>query len=130
MYNCQGSRSNANRVREAGEATPNSLESEENISTSEVDSSVSSKFRTHNYPVASQTTDNSTQASEYEDAESGLFVVCYSLLLEVAKAGWSMGLSKQLLYDTGRADLEYFCLIISLMIISVTNMMMLIIEFH
>nr|XP_043638698.1 calmodulin-binding transcription activator 3 [Erigeron canadensis] len=65
----KGSRTNTNRVREVGEATPNSLESEENISTSEVDSSVSSKFRTYN-PVASQTTDNSTQASEYEDAES------------------------------------------------------------
>ncbi|KAL7599423.1 calmodulin-binding transcription activator 3 [Lactuca sativa] len=66
----KGSRTNTNRVREVGEATPNSLESEENISSSEVDSSVSSKFRTFNYPVASQTTENSTQASEYEDAES------------------------------------------------------------
>ncbi|KAI3691476.1 hypothetical protein L2E82_49837 [Cichorium intybus] len=66
----KGSRTNTNRVREVGEATPNSLESEENISSSEVDSSVSSRFRTFNYPVASQTTENSTQASEYEDAES------------------------------------------------------------
>ncbi|KAK1423737.1 hypothetical protein QVD17_19045 [Tagetes erecta] len=63
----KGNRTNTNRVREA---TPNSLESEENISTSEVDSSVSSKFRTYNHPVASHTTDNSTLASEYEDAES------------------------------------------------------------
>ncbi|KAK1439490.1 hypothetical protein QVD17_05309 [Tagetes erecta] len=63
----KGNRTTTNRVREA---TLNSLESEENISTSEVDSSVSSKFHTYNYPVASQTTDNSTQASEYEDAES------------------------------------------------------------
>ncbi|KAD7117535.1 hypothetical protein R6Q59_005849 [Mikania micrantha] len=63
----KGNRTNTNRVREA---TPNSLESEENISTSEVDSSVSSRFHTHNYPIASQTTDNSTMASEYEDAES------------------------------------------------------------
>lgn len=66
----KGNRTNTNRIREVGEATPNSLESEENISSSEVDSSVSSKFHTYNYPVASQTTDNSTQASEYEDAES------------------------------------------------------------
>lgn len=66
----KGSRTNTNRVREVGEATPNSLGSEENISSSEVDSSVSSRFRTFNYPVASQTTENSTQASEYEDAES------------------------------------------------------------
>lgn len=66
----KGNRTNTNRVREVGEATPNSLESEENISTSEVDSSMSSKFRPYNYPVASQTTENSTQASEYEDAES------------------------------------------------------------
>ncbi|KAL4579748.1 hypothetical protein LXL04_015913 [Taraxacum kok-saghyz] len=64
----KGSRTNTNRGREA---TPNSLESEENnISSSEVDSSVSSRFRTFNYPVASQTTENSTQASDYEDAES------------------------------------------------------------
>ncbi|KAK9053415.1 hypothetical protein SSX86_030049 [Deinandra increscens subsp. villosa] len=55
----KGNRTSANRVREA---TPNSLESDSNISTSEVDSSVSSKFHTY--------TDNSTQASEYEDAES------------------------------------------------------------
>lgn len=82
MYNHQGNRTTTNRVREA---TPNSLESEENISTSEVDSSVSSKFHTYNYPVASQTTDNSTQASEYEDAESGVFMFFYSSLKEVAK---------------------------------------------
>ncbi|KAI7731228.1 hypothetical protein M8C21_014805, partial [Ambrosia artemisiifolia] len=63
----KGNRTNTNRVREA---TRNSLGSEENISTSEVGSSTSSKFRTYNYPVASQTTDNSTQASEYADAES------------------------------------------------------------
>ncbi|KAI3824465.1 hypothetical protein L1987_05925 [Smallanthus sonchifolius] len=63
----KGNRTNTHRVREA---TPNSLESEENISTSEVDSSVSSQFRTYNHQVASQTTDSSTHASEYEDAES------------------------------------------------------------
>lgn len=67
----KGNRTSTNRVREAGEATPNSLESEENnISSSEVESSVSSRFQTFNYPVASQNTENSTQASEYEDAES------------------------------------------------------------
>ncbi|KAJ9564774.1 hypothetical protein OSB04_000740 [Centaurea solstitialis] len=66
----KGNRTSTNRIREVGEATPNSLESEENISSSEVDSSVSSKLRTYNYPVASQTTENSAQASEYEDAES------------------------------------------------------------
>ncbi|XP_076893545.1 calmodulin-binding transcription activator 3-like [Bidens hawaiensis] len=63
----KGNRTNTHRAREA---TPNSLESEENVSTSEVDSSVSSKFSTYNHPVASQTTENSTHASEYEDAES------------------------------------------------------------
>lgn len=61
----------------AREATPNSLESEENVSTSEVDSSVSSKFSTYNHPVASQTTENSTHASEYEDAESGVFMLSF-----------------------------------------------------
>ncbi|KAD1449640.1 hypothetical protein E3N88_42811 [Mikania micrantha] len=63
----KGNRTNTNRAREAAS---NFLKSEENASTSEVGSSVSSKFHTYNYPVASQTTDNSTQASEYEDAES------------------------------------------------------------
>ncbi|XP_071701705.1 calmodulin-binding transcription activator 3-like [Rutidosis leptorrhynchoides] len=66
----KGSRTSANRTRVV-ETTPNSLESEENISTtSEVNNSVSSNFRSYNYPVASQTTENSAQASEYEDAES------------------------------------------------------------
>ncbi|MFS8015643.1 putative transcription factor CG1-CAMTA family [Helianthus anomalus] len=63
----KGNRTSTHRAREA---TPTSLGSEENISTSEVDSSVSSKYHTYNHPVASQTTENSTQASEYEDAES------------------------------------------------------------
>ncbi|XP_071696321.1 calmodulin-binding transcription activator 3-like isoform X2 [Rutidosis leptorrhynchoides] len=69
----KGNRTNANRTREVGEATPNSLESEDKISStaSEVNSSVSSKFHSYNYnSLASQTTDNSTHTSEYEDVES------------------------------------------------------------
>ncbi|PSS26577.1 Calmodulin-binding transcription activator 3 like [Actinidia chinensis var. chinensis] len=69
----KGHRANFNRIKEAEEAIPNSQESEEIVSNSEVYSSVSSKFKSYNYQVTSQTTDtslNSTQASEYEDAES------------------------------------------------------------
>ncbi|XP_076924907.1 calmodulin-binding transcription activator 3-like [Bidens hawaiensis] len=73
----KGNRTNTHRAREA---TPNSLESEENVSTSEVDSSVSSKFSTYNPPVASQTTENSTHASEYEDAESGAVMLFFYFL--------------------------------------------------
>ncbi|KAK1423739.1 hypothetical protein QVD17_19047 [Tagetes erecta] len=65
----KGNRTNTNRVREA---TPNFLEGEQNISTCEVNTSVSSKFQTYNHPVASQTTENSTHALEYEDAESDI----------------------------------------------------------
>ncbi|KAI8536251.1 hypothetical protein RHMOL_Rhmol10G0241900 [Rhododendron molle] len=69
----KGHRANYNRIKEAEEAIPNSQESEEVVSTSEVYSSVSSKFNPHSYQVASQNTDtslNSPQVSEYEDAES------------------------------------------------------------
>ncbi|GFY87427.1 signal responsive 1 [Actinidia rufa] len=69
----KGHRANFNRIKEAEETILNSQESEEIVSNSEVYSSVSSKFNPHNYQVTSQTTDtslNSTQASEYEDAES------------------------------------------------------------
>ncbi|GMP32689.1 hypothetical protein CsSME_00006335 [Camellia sinensis var. sinensis] len=70
----KGNRANFNRIKEAEEAIPNSQESEEIIPNSEVDSSVSSTFNPYSYQVTSQTADtmslNSTQASEYEDAES------------------------------------------------------------
>ncbi|KAG5529472.1 hypothetical protein RHGRI_030006 [Rhododendron griersonianum] len=69
----KGHRANYNRIKEVEEAIPNSQESEEVVSTSEVYSSVSSKFNPHSYQVASQNTDtslNSPQVSEYEDAES------------------------------------------------------------
>ncbi|KAL7192584.1 hypothetical protein ACSBR2_024412 [Camellia fascicularis] len=70
----KGNRANFNRIKEAEEAIPNSQESEEVIPNSEVDSSVSSTFNPYSYQVTSQAADtmslNSTQASEYEDAES------------------------------------------------------------
>lgn len=70
----KGNRTHFNRIKEVGETIPNSLETEESTPISEVDTSVSSKFHPYNYQVTSQSTDttslNSTQASEYEDAES------------------------------------------------------------
>uniref|UniRef100_A0A5B6Z4F1 Putative calmodulin-binding transcription activator 3 n=1 Tax=Davidia involucrata TaxID=16924 RepID=A0A5B6Z4F1_DAVIN len=69
----KGNRTNFNRIKETEDTIPNSQETEENVFNSEVDSSVSSKYLPYNYQVASQTTDtslNSAQASEYEDAES------------------------------------------------------------
>ncbi|KAK3020968.1 hypothetical protein RJ639_046955 [Escallonia herrerae] len=70
----KGSRTHYNRIKETEEAKANSLETVENTPNSEVESSVSSQFHPYSYQVTSQTTDttslNSTQASEYEDAES------------------------------------------------------------
>ncbi|KAM7529279.1 hypothetical protein LguiB_032689 [Lonicera macranthoides] len=70
----KGNRTNFNRIKEAGEDIPNSVGTDDTIPHSDVDSSVSSKFHSYNYRVTSQTTNatspNSTQASEYEDAES------------------------------------------------------------
>lgn len=59
-------------------ATPYSQENEETIPNSEVEGSQSSGFHPNSYQMPSQTADtslNSAQASEYEDAESGAFVV-------------------------------------------------------
>lgn len=59
-------------------ATPNPQENEETTPNSEVEASQSSSFHPNSYQLPSQTTDtslNSAQASEYEDAESGAFVV-------------------------------------------------------
>ncbi|XP_052195636.1 calmodulin-binding transcription activator 3 isoform X2 [Diospyros lotus] len=70
----KGNRANFNRVKDVEAAIPNSQESEEFVPYSEVDSSISSKFNPYNYQLTSPNTDttslNSTQASEYEDAES------------------------------------------------------------
>ncbi|KAL6993149.1 hypothetical protein U1Q18_011267 [Sarracenia purpurea var. burkii] len=70
----KGNRPNLNRNKEAEESIPNSQESEEIVPNFEVDSSLSSNCIPNNHHVTSQTTDtsspNSTQASEYEDAES------------------------------------------------------------
>lgn len=70
----KGNRTNLNRVRETEEAIPYSQETEDLLPNSEIDSSASCSFHPNNSQVPSQTTDttslNSTQASEYEDAES------------------------------------------------------------
>lgn len=70
----KGNRTNFNRTREGAEPIPGAQGTEDDIPSSEVDSSSSSKFHPYNYRVAPQITDttslNSAQASEYEDAES------------------------------------------------------------
>ncbi|XP_017241682.1 calmodulin-binding transcription activator 3 isoform X1 [Daucus carota subsp. sativus] len=69
----KGNRTHYNRTRGTEGVIPNSLE-EEILPDTEVDSSLSSKFQQYGYNVPSQTTDttslNSTQTSEYADAES------------------------------------------------------------
>ncbi|OMO73091.1 IQ motif, EF-hand binding site [Corchorus olitorius] len=69
----KGNRTNFNRVKENEEAIPYSQESEGTIPNSEMESSISSSFHPNNGQIPSQTTDtslNSVQASDYEDAES------------------------------------------------------------
>ncbi|KAM7513614.1 hypothetical protein LguiA_003197 [Lonicera macranthoides] len=70
----KGNRTNYNRVREAEESIPNSVETEETRLNSEVESSVSSKLQPYSYQVTPQTTDttslSSAHTTEYEDAES------------------------------------------------------------
>ncbi|XP_011097567.1 calmodulin-binding transcription activator 1-like [Sesamum indicum] len=66
----KGNRTNFNRSRNA-DVIPDSRQTEESISNSEVDSSA--RFQPYDYQGASQATDtslNSTHASEHEDAES------------------------------------------------------------
>ncbi|KAK1404188.1 Calmodulin-binding transcription activator 3 [Heracleum sosnowskyi] len=69
----KGNRTHYNRTMGTEGAIPNSVE-EESTPNSDVDSSLSSKFQQYSNNVPSQTTDttslNSTQASEYADAES------------------------------------------------------------
>ena len=68
---------NFNRIKETEETIPYFQETEGN--NSEVESSLSSSFHPNNGQIPSQTTDrtsmNSVQASEYEDAESGVFIL-------------------------------------------------------
>ncbi|PIN18925.1 hypothetical protein CDL12_08379 [Handroanthus impetiginosus] len=68
----KGNRTNFNRIRDAN-GIPDSRQTEEDISTSEVDSSAASRFQSYDYQRASQVTDttslNSTQASEREDSQ-------------------------------------------------------------
>ncbi|XP_009763882.1 calmodulin-binding transcription activator 3-like isoform X1 [Nicotiana sylvestris] len=70
----KGNRTNFSRTREPQEATPRFQETDEDVHSSEVDSSASTKFYPNGYQVNSQVTDatslSSAQASEYEDAES------------------------------------------------------------
>ncbi|XP_022984177.1 calmodulin-binding transcription activator 3 isoform X5 [Cucurbita maxima] len=69
----QSSRANFNRIQGTDEAALFSRESEETTSHSGMDASKSCRFHPSNYQILSQTTDislNSTQVSEYEDAES------------------------------------------------------------
>lgn len=78
----QGNRTNYNRVRETEESIPNSIETEDTRLNSEVESSVSSKLQPYSYQVTPQTTDttslSSAHTTEYEDAESGVFVNHFS----------------------------------------------------
>lgn len=79
----QSSRANFNRIQGTDEAALFSRESEETTSHSGMDASKSCRFHPSNYQILSQTTDislNSTQVSEYEDAESGACIV-YELLI-------------------------------------------------
>lgn len=68
-------RTNFNRIRANG--IPDSQQNEENTSKSELDSSSASRFQPYDHQRASPVTDttslNSSQASEIEDAESGVF---------------------------------------------------------
>ncbi|KAL3622071.1 hypothetical protein CASFOL_034267 [Castilleja foliolosa] len=68
----KGSRTNYNRIRDT-DGTSNSRQSED-VSNSDIYSSSASRFQQYDRQGASQVTDttslNSTQASEYEDAES------------------------------------------------------------
>lgn len=79
----QGNGTHYNRTRGTAGAIPNSPE-EESLPNTDVHSSLSSKFQQYGYNVPLQTTDttslNSTQTSEYADAESGLFLDMPSLL--------------------------------------------------
>lgn len=70
----KGNRTNFSRIREPQQVTPDLQETDEDVHSSEVDSSASAKFYPNDYQVNSQVTDttsfSSAQASEYEDAES------------------------------------------------------------
>ncbi|KAK1370969.1 Calmodulin-binding transcription activator 3 [Heracleum sosnowskyi] len=69
----KGNRTHYNRTKGAEGSIPHPLK-EESMPNSDADSSLSSKFQQYGYNVPSQTTDttslNSTQASDYADAES------------------------------------------------------------
>ncbi|KAL9393544.1 hypothetical protein Peur_012829 [Populus x canadensis] len=71
----KGTRTNFNRIKEYEEPIPYSQETEDMMPNSEMETSVSSSFRSNGYQVPTGTTDstsmNSALASEYEDAESG-----------------------------------------------------------
>ena len=66
-------------MKETEETIPYCQKTEGIILNSEVESSMSSSFHPNNGQIPSQTTDttsmNSVQASEYEDAESGVFIL-------------------------------------------------------
>ncbi|KAG6386691.1 hypothetical protein SASPL_151863 [Salvia splendens] len=69
----KGNRTNYSRIRDA-DSTPVSQQSEA-VSNSEVDSSAASRFQSYDYQRASPITEtslNSTLASDLEDAESGV----------------------------------------------------------
>lgn len=79
VFLLQGNRTNFSRIREPQQVTPDLQETDEDVHSSEVDSSASTKFYPNDYQVNSQVTDttslSSAQASEYEDAESGIFLI-------------------------------------------------------
>ncbi|KAK6923767.1 CG-1 DNA-binding domain [Dillenia turbinata] len=70
----KGNRTNFNRIRDAGVITPSEQDNEEHASSSETDSTMSYSFPQNSYHLPSQNAHTvsmkSTQASEFEDAES------------------------------------------------------------
>lgn len=81
VFSSQGNRTNYNRTRDPNGA-PAGRKSEESISNSEAENSAASRFQSYDYQRASPITDttslnSSTQASEHEDAQSGIIVVMF-----------------------------------------------------
>lgn len=76
----QGNRTNFSRARDV-DSIPASRQSGD-VSNSEADSSAASRFQSYDYQRASPITDtslNSTLASDLEDAESGVTAWCFSI---------------------------------------------------
>lgn len=78
---CQGNRTNFNRLKETEGTIPYFQEAVGIVPNSEIESSLSSNFHPSKSQIPSQTMDTASmnsvhvQASEYEDAESGMFIL-------------------------------------------------------